>query len=212
MLVIMAIDYRKDILRIIRGVLGKDTIGFKLGWNVCLAFIPAGLAGFFLDDYIQNFYNRTCVANALIVGGISLLVMEYFRSYSRQKVKDLYAMSWMAALGIGLFQMIALWPGFSRSLATIMGGICVGLNLVQAIHFSFLLGLLTSLVATGYKFLKNGSEIFMLMDSSTCFLGILVAFLVGISTIYYFFKYLEKNGLNIFGYYRIFVGVLLFVF
>ena len=126
--------------------------------------------------------------------------------------KDLYAMSWTMALTIGLFQMVALWPGFSRSLATIMGGVCVGLGLIQAIRFSFLLGLLTSLVATGYKFLKNGSEIFMLMDGSTCFLGILVAFLIGTSTIYSFFKYLEKNGLSIFGYYRIFIGILLLVF
>lgn len=204
--------FRKEVLRIIRGVLGKDKIGFKLGWNVGLAFIPAGLAGFFLDDYIQRFYNRTCVANALIVGGIVLSVMEYFRRRNNQQFKDLYAMSWIMALTIGLFQMVALWPGFSRSLATIMGGVCVGLGLIQAIRFSFLLGLLTSLVATGYKFLKNGSEILMLMDGSTCFLGILVAFLIGTSTIYSFFKYLEKNGLSIFGYYRIFIGILLFVF
>ena len=204
--------FRKDVLRIMRGVFGKDKIGFKLGWNVGLAFIPAGLSGFILDDYIQRFYNRTCVANALIVGGIVLLVMEFFRRRSKRKFKDLYAMSWGTALMIGLFQIVALWPGFSRSLATIMGGICVGLNLIQAIRFSFLLGLLTSLVATGYKFLKNGSEILMLMDANTCFLGILTAFLIGTSTIYYFFKYLEKNGLSVFGYYRIFIGMLLFVF
>lgn len=204
--------FRKDILRIICGVLGRDKIGFKLGWNVGLAFIPAGLSGFFLDDYIQNFYNRACVANALIIGGIALLIMEYFRCRNNRKFEDLYAMSWTTALMIGFFQMVALWPGFSRSLATIMGGIYVGLNLIQAIRFSFLLGLLTSLVATGYKCLKNGSEMLMLMDGSTCFLGILVAFLIGTSTIYSFFKYLEKNGLSIFGYYRIFIGILLFVF
>lgn len=204
--------FRKDILRIIRGVLGKDKVGFKLGWNVGLAFIPAGLSGFFLDDSIQKFYNRTCVANALIVGGIALLIVEYFRRRTNNNFKDLYAMSWTMALTIGFFQIIALWPGFSRSLATIIGGIYVGLNLIQAIRFSFLLGLLTSLVATSYKFLKNGNEILALMDGCTCFLGILVAFLVGTSTIYSFFKYLEKNGLSIFGYYRIFIGILLFVF
>jgi len=204
--------FRKDVLRIVRGVLGKDKVGFKLGWNVGLAFIPAGLLGFFLDDYIQQFYNRACVANALIIGGIILLVMEYLRRRSKREFKDLYAMSWTMALMIGLFQIVALWPGFSRSLATIMGGVFVGLSLVQAIRFSFLLGLLTSLVATGYKFLKNGSEILMLMDGSTCLLGVAVAFLIGTSTIYSFFKYLEKNGLSIFGYYRIFIGILLFVF
>ena len=204
--------FRKDILRIIQGVLGKDKVGFKLGWNVGLAFIPAGLAGFFLDDYIQRFYNRACVANALIVGGIILLVMEYLRRRSCRGFKDLYSMSWTMALTIGLFQMIALWPGFSRSLATIMGGVFVGLGLVQAIRFSFLLGLLTSLVATGYKFLKNGNEILMIMDGSACLVGVGVAFIIGMSTIYSFFKYLEKNGLSIFGYYRIFIGILLFVF
>lgn len=205
--------YRKDVFRIICGVMGKDKVGFKLGWNVGLAFIPAGLVGFLLDDFIQRFYNRTCVANALVVGGFALLIMEYWRSQNaNRKCKDMYAISWFTALCIGLFQIIALWPGFSRSLATIMGGICVGLSLVQAIHFSFLLGLLTSLVATGYKFLKNGSELLQLMDGGTCFLGIFVSFLVGISAIYFFFSYLQKNGLTLFGYYRIFIGIVLFVF
>lgn len=203
--------YRKDIKRIIYGLIGKDTVGFKLGFNVGLAFIPVGILGFLLDGYIQRFYTQSCVASALIIGGLMLLIMEYLRTRQNCNFQDMYTMSWKTALCIGFIQIIALWPGFSRSLATIMGGIFVGLNLVQAIHFSFLLGLLTSLIATSYKFLKNGNEILTLMDGNTCFLGIFIAFLVGSSTIYYFFKYLQKNGLNIFGYYRIFIGLLLFI-
>ena len=203
--------YRKDVIRILKGwFLRKDPMGFQLGLNVGVAFIPAGLLGFLLDGFIQtHFYNKTFIALSLFVGGVIILWLERFRAKNPGHLDNVYALSLRSAIVIGLFQMIALWPGFSRSLATIIGGIFVGLTLIQAIRFSFLLGLLTSFVATVYKLLKHGSDIFQTIPMDTYVLGIIVAFLVGISTISLFLRFLQKNGLKIFGYYRILIGLLL---
>lgn len=203
--------YRKDVFRILNGwFLRKDQAGFNLGLNVGVAFIPAGLLGFILDGFIQeHFYNKSFIALSLLVGGGVILWLERLRQKKSGALNDIYKLPLRTAVIIGLFQTIALWPGFSRSLATIMGGIIVGLTLTQAIKFSFLLGLLTSSVATLYKLLKHGSEIFQSIPIDTYLLGIAVAFIVGISTISLFLRFLQKNGLKIFGYYRILIGLLL---
>lgn len=205
--------YRKYVLRIIKGWLGKDMLGFRLGLNVGIAFIPAGLLGFFCDGFIQQyFYTRNFIAASLLVGGIAIFILEFYRKHYPARMDDVYQLTSRAALIIGLFQMIALWPGFSRSLATIIGGIVVGLNLVQAINFSFLLGLLTSSVASGYKFLKGGTEFLNAIPWDVCLWGIAIAFFVGISTIAIFLRYIKGNGLKLFGWYRILIGMLLSFF
>ena len=147
---------------------------------------------------------------AILVGGFFVFWLESYRKRQVEQ-KTIHQLSWQSALGIGLFQCIALWPGFSRSLATIGGGILCKLSLLQAIQFSFLLDLLTSLVATAYKLLKHGSEIFQTFDPSNVCLGIAMAFGVGLLTINLFIKYLEHHGLKIFGYYRILLA-LIFIF
>ena len=205
--------YRKYVLRILKGWLGRDKLGFRLGLNVGVAFVPAGLLGFFCDGFIQeNFYTRNFIATALWVGGLMILLLEIYRKHRPARMDDVYQLTVRSAFIIGLFQIIALWPGFSRSLATIMGGIIVGLNLVQAINFSFLLGLLTSSVACGYKFLKGGTDFLNAIPLDTGLLGVLVAFVVGMSTIAVFLRYIKAKGLKIFGWYRIFVGILLSIF
>lgn len=205
--------YRKYVLRIFKGWLGRDKLGFRLGLNVGVAFIPAGLLGFFCDGFIQeNFYTRNFIATALWVGGLMILLLEIYRKHHPARMDDVYQLTVHSAFIIGLFQIIALWPGFSRSLATIMGGIIVGFNLVQAINFSFLLGLLTSSIASGYKFLKGGTDFLNAIPWDTGLLGVLVAFMVGMSTIAVFLRYIKGNGLKIFGWYRIFIGILLSIF
>ena len=197
-------------MRILKGCSGSDKDGFKLGWNLGVAFVPAGVAGLVFGDWIQScLYGKSFVAFALIIGGLAILWFENFRINRQDKVEDIYQLSVRSALVVGAFQMLALWPGFSRSLATIMGGIFVGMCLKSAIHFSFLLGLLTSGVATFYKFFKHGAEIFQAMDVSSVMLGIGVAFVLGLSTIRIFLSYLRNHGLKIFGYYRVIIGVIL---
>ena len=201
--------YRKQICRIFLGCLGKDRVGFKLGFNVGIAFIPAGLIGFLLDGFIQAyFYNSLWISIALIAGGFVILNLKKI-SRKRKAYRDIYDLSLCSAWVIGLFQVIALWPGFSRSLATILGGIWIGFNLIQAIHFSFLLGLLTSTVAMLYKFLKHSDVLLQYIDGASAWLGIGTAFVLGMLTIKIFFKFLQKHDLTVFGYYRIFIGIIL---
>ena len=201
--------YRKQICRIFWGCLGKDRIGFKLGFNVGIAFIPAGLIGFLLDGFIQAyFYNSLWISIALIAGGFVILNLKKINR-NRCACKDIYDLSLRSAWVIGLFQVIALWPGFSRSLATILGGIWIGFSLIQAVHFSFLLGLLTSTVATLYKFLKHSDVLLQYIDGTSAWLGIGIAFILGMLTIKIFFKFLQKHDLTMFGYYRIFIGIIL---
>lgn len=205
--------YRKYVLRILKGWLGRDRSGFTLGLNVGIAFIPAGLLGFFFDGFIQKyFYTRNFIATSLLIGGMAIFFLEIYRKKHTARINDIYELPLRSALIIGLFQIIALWPGFSRSLATIIGGIIVGFNLVQAVNFSFLLGLLTSSVASIYKLLKGGTAFLDAIPWDTGSLGILVSFMVGMSTIVVFLRYIQRNGLKIFGWYRIFIGILLSIF
>ncbi|MBP5191532.1 MAG: undecaprenyl-diphosphate phosphatase [Opitutales bacterium] len=201
--------FRNHLQRILKGFCGHDSGGFQLGMNLCFAFIPAGLLGFFTEKALDAFYTRACVALGLIVGGFFIFWIERVREKSVGRYANIYELPFASAWVIGGFQCIALWPGFSRSLSTIIGGILVGFTLVQAIQFSFLLGLLTDSLATVYKFFKHGEELRQTIDGSTAWLGIVVAFLVGVSTIHGLFQFLQKNGLRVFGYYRILVGFLL---
>lgn len=201
--------FRKDLRRILKGFCGNDSGGFQLGMNLCFAFIPAGILGFFTDKILDSFYTRTYVALGLIVGGFLIFWIERVRKKSVGRYANIYELPFASAWVIGVFQCIALWPGFSRSLSTIMGGILVGFTLVQAIQFSFLLGLLTTSLATAYKFFKHGEALQQAVDGFTAWLGIVVAFLVGMSTIHGLFRFLQKNGLRVFGYYRILFGFLL---
>ena len=199
--------YRREVWSIIKGVCGHDGAGLCLGLNVCLAFIPVGLAGFFLGDWIQLYlYNRISVISAIFVGGLVIFWIEFHRARARIRC-DLSSMPIKVALGIGLLQMLALWPGLSRSLVTIAGGVLCGLSLVQAIHVSFLLGLLTSTVATSYQCLKHGAEMLQTMEFLPICAGIIVAFVVGMATIRLFFSYLKHRGLRLFAYYRVILAL-----
>lgn len=202
--------YRRDIGRILRGCCGKDTDGFRLGWNVGLAFVPAGLLGFFCDGYIQQkLYNPLCIAWALAIGGYFISLIESWRVKHAPRYASVYNLTARSALAIGLCQCIALWPGFSRSLATIIGSLLVGLSLVESIRFSFLLGLLTSTVATLYKLLKHSDALLHMLSQSMAWVGIGVAFVLGLLTIHLFLRYLQRHGLKIFGYYRILLAIIL---
>ena len=209
-LLVLLLFFRKDIRRILNGLRGNDTKGFKLAFNLGIAFIPAGILGLLTDKTLEHFYTPTCVATGLILGSVCIFLTENFRKTHQPCCDDLYDLSVAKALLIGLLQTVALWPGFSRLLATVIGGIWVGLTLTQALRFSFLLGLLTTALATTYKFLKHGDVLLQATDGVTAWLGIAVSFGVGIAVISLLFRFLKNNGLRIFGWYRLALGVLIF--
>lgn len=178
--------------------------------KLVVAFIPAAVIGFLLNDYIDAMLERVdIVGYALIVGGIFFLFVDKLFEKNEGKVDQ--TISYPAALKIGFFQTIAMVPGVSRSAATIIGGLSQNLNKKTAAEFSFFLAVPTMFGATLYKMYKFydeggsfGSEEILLLV-----VGNVVAFIVAILAIKSFISFLTKNGFKIFGYYRIIVGAVI---
>lgn len=186
------------------------SINFYL--KLIIAFIPAAIAGLLLGDYIDAaLENVFGVAIALFLGGIILLFVDkWFAGSTLDKEKDI---STIKALKIGAFQCIALFPGISRSGATIVGGMSQKLTRKNAAEFSFFLAVPTMFAATAKKvldFYKGG----LTLDSheiSLLIFGNIIAFIVAIFAIKFFIGMLNKNGFRGFGWYRIIVGAILII-
>ena len=131
--------YWSRVVQMARGLLGRDPAGARLLRNVVVAFLPAAVAGALLGKAVKaTLFSAWPVLAALAVGGVWMIWLG--RRESRGAA-DVSAISWRTALGVGLFQVLALWPGTSRSMVTIGGGMLLGLEAVAAAEFSFLLGL-----------------------------------------------------------------------
>lgn len=181
-------------------------------FKLIIAVIPALVLGFLLSDYIDSLLeNVAVVAVMLILGGVLMLFVDnWFRIEDRNQEMD-----WKRALKIGFFQCIAMIPGVSRSMATIVGGMTTKLSRKNAAEFSFFLAVPTMAAASGYKLVKlflepNGKA--LLMDNlSTLLIGNAVAFVVAMIAIKFFIGFLTKYGFKAFGYYRIVVGLALLI-
>lgn len=180
--------------------------------NLLIAFVPAAVIGFLAGDFIDSMLeNVWVVASMLVIGGIVMLFVD---KWFAKEDKD-QEMNWKRSLKIGFFQTIAMIPGVSRSMATIVGGMSSGLSRKNAAEFSFFLAVPTMAAASGYKLLKlflepTGAS--MLSENlTTLLIGNLVAFLVAMAAIKFFISFLTKYGFKAFGYYRIVVGVLILV-
>lgn len=198
------------------GWLGKDPEGFRLGLNIIAAFMPAAIVGLLLEKPIKKYlfggdaWGMWPIIAAWFVGGVAILVVGAWqarRKEIQQPSKSLLDLTWKAAIIIGLIQCIAMWPGVSRSLVTIVGGLIVGLSLPAAVEFSFLLGLLTLTAATVYDALKHGSEMLAEYGPTQIFLGLLAAWISAVVAVKWMVSYLKRNGLAIFGYYRIALAI-----
>ena len=179
-----------------------------LYWKLLVAFIPAAIFGLLLGDMIDLMLeNVTVVAVALLVGGVVLLFVDKLF-----QPKGIESVSYGRALGIGVFQCLALVPGVSRSAATIIGGMSLGLTRKHAAEFSFFLAVPTMAAASGYKLLKgwqSDPEIFSGDHIGLLLLGNAVAFIVALLAIRSFVGFLTKHGFKAFGWYRIIIGLLL---
>lgn len=180
--------------------------------NLLIAFLPAAVIGFLAGDFIDSLLeNVWVVALMLVVGGVVMLFVD---KWFANEDKD-QEMNWKRALKIGFFQTIAMIPGVSRSMATIVGGMSSGLSRKNAAEFSFFLAVPTMAAASGYKLLKLFLEpegAAMLTENLTILLiGNLVAFIVAMAAIKFFISFLTKYGFKAFGYYRIITGILILV-
>ena len=188
------------------GWIRKDT--WTLWFKVLAAVLPAAVIGIPFDDTLDAlFYNYRTVAVTLIVYGVLFIVVENYNRKKRPKVASLDNITWSLAIGIGIFQVLSLIPGTSRSGATILGAILLGASRSVAAECSFFLGIpvmfgasLLKLVKFGFAF--SGAEIVLLLT------GMAVAFLVSILAIKFLMNYIKRNDFKPFGYYRIILGVL----
>jgi undecaprenyl-diphosphatase len=178
-------------------------------FKLFVAFLPAAVVGLLLNDYIDMLMeNVLVVAAMLVLGGIILLFVDKW--FQGGEID--FDVNYREAFSIGLFQVIAMIPGVSRSAATIIGGLSQKLTRKAAAEFSFFLAVPTMFAATGYKMLKYYKETgFESKDFNVLIIGNIVAFVVALLAIRSFVGYVTKHGFKVFGYYRIVVGAAIIV-
>ncbi len=196
--------------QVFRGLAGTDADGLRLFRNLVIAFTPAAVLGLLFSDLIKaHLFGPRPVAMASLVGGVVILLVANKIKPSGVPERRLEAMTWPQSLLVGAIHCLALFPGFSRSLAAILGCSLVGLELTAAVEFSFLLGLVTLTAATAYEGLAHGGEIVTRYGIVMPLLAIGVAFVAAILSVQFMLRVLGRWGLAPFGYYRIVLSALI---
>lgn len=183
---------------------------FNLWFKIIVSCIPCAIIGLFLDDYINDkFYNPWTVAIMLIVYGILFIIVE--NGHKKPKVTDLNKISYKDAFKIGLYQVLSIIPGTSRSGATILGGLLIGLDRSVAASYTFYLAVPVMFGASFLKLLKFGLA-FSVSEIVILLVGMISAFIVSIIAIKFLLKYIKKNDFKVFGYYRIVLGLIVILY
>ena len=194
-----------------KGIIRKDI--FQMWFKVIAACVPAMIYGILLDDLISPYlYNATVVAVMLILFGVAFIVIENWNRGRKPRVKSITALTYRDALLIGLFQLIAaILPGTSRSGATIVGALLIGVSRTVSAEFTFFLAIpvmfgasLLKLVRAGFAF--TGSEVLLLV------VGMVSAFVVSMLVISFLMGYIRKHDFKVFGWYRIVLGILVLLY
>jgi undecaprenyl-diphosphatase len=189
-------------------LVGRDDAGRRLCARVVLAFVPAAVIGLLLEDWIESvLFGLGPVAFSLFAGGVLILLVSR-RVHTGRPGTALEQLGWRGALGIGCMQCIAMWPGTSRSLMTILGGVMVGLELAAAVEFSFLLGVVTLLAATAHKARTEGQVMIEEIGWVAIAVGFVAAFVSAWLSVRWMVGYLQRRGLAIFGWWRIAVALI----
>ncbi|MDO8445929.1 MAG: undecaprenyl-diphosphate phosphatase [Deltaproteobacteria bacterium] len=201
--------YRERLSGVIREIPRREDAR-RFSINLIAAFLPAAIIGFITHKAIKAYlFNPVTVAVALIVGGIAILLIE--RMDHRNHVSSTEDITLKQAIGIGLAQCLALFPGMSRSGATIMGGLVIGLERKVAAEFSFFLAIPTMFAATGYDLLKNRGTL-SVSDIPLFTVGFVTAFISALIVIKAFLRYVSGHNFATFAYYRIVFGLMVLAF
>lgn len=205
--------YRSSVARMCRGLLGKDRDGLRLARNIVIAFLPAAVLGPLLNDTIQShLFEPGPVLGALAAGGFLMLFMHRFAPGGTGDRSGI-DLTIKAALFIGLLQCLAMWPGTSRSMVTIVGAMFMGLSAMRAAEFSFLLGLPTlggaCVYAMGQNLMGDEPNMFEVLGAVPIIVGILVAAVSAAIAIRWLVAFLNRHGLVAFGWYRLGLAALL---
>lgn len=211
--------YWPRVRQMILGVLGKDAEGLKLFGALVAGFLPAAVIGVLANDWIESkLFGLKPVVVALFIGGVAIIFVDrWMKRGGGSKGVELASITWKMALVIGFMQCVAMWPGTSRSLMTILGGVLVGLRLSAAVEFSFLLGVLTLTAATakkavwpiegiGEKFDTAFGGALLMWDEYglvPLLVGVIAATVSAALAVKWMVGYLNRRGLGVFGWYRI---------
>lgn len=181
----------------------------NLWGKILVACIPAAVVGVFFDEVFEAlFYNPFCIALALIVFGIAFILIENWNKGKKSNKETNSQITYKDAFIIGIFQLLAaIFPGTSRSGATIIGGLWIGLSRPNAAEFTFYLAIPTMLGASLLKLVKFGFA-FTGIELAVLFIGMLVSFVVSVVVIKFLMNYIKKHDFKVFGYYRIILGIL----
>lgn len=180
---------------------------------IVLACIPAGVIGILFDDFFEAmFYNYQTVSIALIVFGIAFIIIENMNKNKKTKINNIYDLDLKTVLLIGVFQLIAaIFPGTSRSGATIVGALLLGVSRTVAAEFTFYLAIPVMFGASLLKILKFGL-VFTMHEVLILGIGMIVAFVVSIIVIKFLMSYIKKNDFKVFGWYRIVLGIVVLIY
>ena len=198
----------------------KEDNSRKPAWNkdklilwckILVACLPAAIIGIPFNDKIDElFYNAPIVAVMLIVYGIAFIIVEKLHKGKEFKINDIGSITFKTAALIGIFQVLALIPGTSRSGATIVGAMIIGVGRTAAAEFTFYLAIPVMFGASRLKLIKFGFA-FTAAEAAALILGMVVAFVVSIIAIRFLMGYIKKHDFTVFGWYRIILGILVLV-
>lgn len=226
--------YWPRVVQMLKGLIGKDKAGLRLAINIIIAFLPAAVLGVLLNDWIEaRLFNATGVLTALALGGVFMIAVDRAKIAPMRKADaraeagdnvpddarghDIDQLTPVKAVAIGFLQCIAMWPGTSRSMMTIVGGVLVGLRPRQAAEFSFLLGLPTLGGACVYSLGKNLKEshdagtpnMFEVIGIVPILVGLAVATVSAALAVRWLVGFLNTHGLAGFGVYRLALSAVL---
>lgn len=185
---------------------------FILWFHILVSCVPAIIVGLLWEEKFEElFYNPTCVALALIVFGVAFIVIETMRAGKESKINAVKDITYTTALLIGLFQVLAaIFPGTSRSGATIVGALIIGVARTVAAEYTFYLAIPVMLGASFLKLLKFGFH-FTGMEIAILLVGMVVAFVVSMFVIKFLMNYIRKHDFKVFGWYRIVLGIIVLI-
>lgn len=198
--------FRKKLFNI-AFTLHKNKTSRNFAFKFIIAFLPCALAGMTFYKYIKEYlHTELVVAISLILGGIIFLVVDKY--IKKPKFNNIDEVNNSSALKIGLYQILSMIPGVSRSGSTIVGGLLSGLSRKTAVEFSFILSIPITIAATLYELYKNINS---LLDCNIILLsfGFITTFIISISIIKWFLNYVSTHNFNVFGYYRIGLGMVI---
>lgn len=203
--------YRTRVAQMLQGLIGKNPDGQRLAFQLIVAFIPAAILGPLLDSRIEDYlFHPAPVILALFLGGILMLLVA-----KRHQIRDTLAgfevedLTYRMAFLIGLAQTVAMWPGTSRSMMTIVAAILLGMRPRAAAEVSFLLGLVTLGAATVYKSIQGGQQMVEQLGVMPVVVGLIAATVSAALAVEWFVNFLSRKGLAPFGWYRLVLSAVL---